>query len=121
MKCVGNNSLKLLQYLFLYMVSEEPLSIEQTIQISIMTPVSCQNPIFIFDTQPPFATGITLIALNITAQINEKFEALLIGYDLLCYVEGTFRCPSSTADEFHIFFYHPPPLRQKPLMKLGKS
>jgi hypothetical protein len=28
-------------------------------------------------------------------------------YDLLYYVGGTFRCPSSTADEFHISFYHP--------------
>jgi hypothetical protein len=50
MKCVGNNSLKLLQHLFLYMVSEEPLSIEQTIQISIMTPFSDQNSIFILNT-----------------------------------------------------------------------
>ena len=65
------------------------------------------NPTLFYKNKP-------LIALNITAQINEKltssiflqwraqFEALLIGYDLLNYVKGTFPCPSSTgttADE----------------------
>ncbi|KAJ0016455.1 hypothetical protein Pint_10413 [Pistacia integerrima] len=48
-----------------------------------------------------------LVVFNITAQINEKltpstfpqwhaqFEALLIGYDLMDYVDGTSQCPSS--------------------------
>ncbi|KAE8707629.1 hypothetical protein F3Y22_tig00110378pilonHSYRG00019 [Hibiscus syriacus] len=66
-----------------------------------------QTPNFNLNTQPPSASEKPLIALNITAQINEKltpstfpqwraqFEALLIGYDLLNYVEGTFRCSSS--------------------------
>ncbi|KAJ0008129.1 hypothetical protein Pint_29519 [Pistacia integerrima] len=90
------------------MVSEEPISNESTIQISTMSSFSNQNPTFTLNTQPPSATDKQLIALNITAQINEKltpstfpqwraqFEELLIGYDLLNYVEGTFLCPSST-------------------------
>jgi hypothetical protein len=58
-------------------------------------------------TQPTSHTENPLIALNITAQINEKlipssfpqwraqFEALLIGYGLLDYVTGLSVCPSS--------------------------
>jgi hypothetical protein len=69
---------------------------------------SDQNPSFTLLNQPPSTVDKPLITLNITAQINEKltpstfpqwraqFEALLIGYNLLDYVEGTLRCPSST-------------------------
>ncbi|GFY87730.1 hypothetical protein Acr_05g0013690 [Actinidia rufa] len=58
------------------------------------------------NTHPLSGTDKQLIALNITAQINEKltpstfpqwraqFEALLIGYDLLDYVNGISSCPS---------------------------
>ncbi|KAL6322401.1 hypothetical protein AAG906_007955 [Vitis piasezkii] len=68
-----------------------------------------QIPNFNLNTQPPLITDIPLIALNITIQINEKltpstflqwraqFKALLICYDLLDYVKGTFRCPSFAA------------------------
>jgi hypothetical protein len=64
---------------------------------------SSQNP----QNQPPSPTETPLVALNITAQINEKltpstfpqwraqFEGLLIGYDLLDYVTGLSVCPSS--------------------------
>jgi hypothetical protein len=88
------------------MVSELPISNESQIQIATMSS-SDQNPNFTLNTQPPSAADKPLIALNITAQINEKltpstfpqwraqFEALLIGYDLLDYVEGTILCPSS--------------------------
>ena len=56
--------------------------------------------------QPTTTPETTLIALNITSQINEKlkpstfpqwraqFEALLIGYNLLDYVQGVSQCPS---------------------------
>ena len=79
-----------------------------------MSSSSSETPTLTLNTQPSSAPDKSLIALNITAQINEKltpstfpqwraqFEALLIGYDLLNYVEGTFPCPSSagaTADE----------------------
>jgi hypothetical protein len=72
------------------------------------------NPNFTLNTQPSSTVDKPIIAFNITAQINEKltpstfpqwhaqFEALLIGYDLLDYVEGTLLCPSSsgtTTDE----------------------
>ena len=75
---------------------------------------SSENPSLTLNTQPSSATEKSLITLNITAQINEKltpstflqwraqFEALLICYDLLDYVEGTLLCPSSvgtTADD----------------------
>ncbi|KAF5451225.1 hypothetical protein F2P56_026345 [Juglans regia] len=103
-----------LQYLFLYMVSEEPPSNESPIRVTTVSSSSDQNPNFNLNTQPPSAAEKPLIALNITAQINEKltpstfpqwcaqFEALLIGYDLLDYAEGTLRCPTSAgtaADE----------------------
>uniref|UniRef100_A0A2N9H958 Reverse transcriptase Ty1/copia-type domain-containing protein n=1 Tax=Fagus sylvatica TaxID=28930 RepID=A0A2N9H958_FAGSY len=79
-----------------------------------MASSSGETPTLTLNTQPSSAPDKSLIALNITAQINEKltpstfpqwraqFEALLIGYDLLDYVEGIFPCPSSagaTADE----------------------
>ena len=79
-----------------------------------MSSSSDQNQNFNLHTQPPSVANKSLIALNITAQINEKltpttfpqwcaqFEALLIGYDLLDYVQGTLWCPSSAgtaADE----------------------
>ncbi|XP_041020409.1 uncharacterized protein LOC121262040 [Juglans microcarpa x Juglans regia] len=79
-----------------------------------MSSSSDQNPTFNLNTQPPSATDKPLIALNIIAQINEKltpstfpqwhtqFETLLIGYNLLDYIEGTLQFPSSastSADE----------------------
>ena len=81
-----------------------------------MSSFSNQIPNFNLNTQPPSVANKPLIALNITTQINEKltpstfsqwcaqFEALIIGYDLLNYVEGTIRCPYSAAtptDELH--------------------
>ena len=96
------------------MVSEPHISNESPIQVPAMSSSSDQNPNFNLHTQPPSVANKSLIALNFTAQINEKltpttfpqwraqFEALLIGYDLLDYVQGTLRCPSSTgtvADE----------------------
>ncbi|GMY06025.1 Retrovirus-related Pol polyprotein from transposon RE1 [Fagus crenata] len=96
------------------MVSEQPISNKPTIPISTMSSSSSENPTLTLNTQPSSALNKSLIALNITAQINKKltpstfpqwraqFEALLIGYDLLNCVEGTFLCPSSTgttADE----------------------
>ena len=88
------------------MVSEPHISNESPIQVLAMSSSSDQNLNFNLHTQPPSAANKSLIALNITAQINEKltpttfpqlraqFEALLIGYDLLVYVQGTLRCPS---------------------------
>ena len=82
------------------LISNEPL-----IQVITMSSSSDQTPNFNLHTQPPFAVDKPLIALNITTQINEKltpstfsqwcaqFEALLIGYNLLDYVEGILRCP----------------------------
>ncbi|GMY39318.1 Retrovirus-related Pol polyprotein from transposon RE2 [Fagus crenata] len=79
-----------------------------------MSSSSGETSTLTLNTQPSSAPDKSLIALNITAQINEKltpstipqwraqFEALLIGYNLLDYVEGIFPCPSSTgttADE----------------------
>ena len=92
------------------MVSEEPFSTEQhdppppNTMTSSETQSATQNP----TTQPILtpSTENTLIALNITTQINEKlqpstfpqwraqFEALLIGYNLLDYVHGISQCPS---------------------------
>jgi len=52
------------------------------------------------NTHPISSTENALIALNITAQINEisrwraQFEALLLGYNLLDYVNGISQCPS---------------------------
>ncbi|KAF5443117.1 hypothetical protein F2P56_035705 [Juglans regia] len=83
------------------MVSDDHTSNETTIPNSDMS--SSQNP----NNQPFSPTETPLVALNITAQINEKltpstfsqwraqFEALLIGYDLLDYVNGLSVCPSS--------------------------
>uniref|UniRef100_A0A2N9G8T7 Reverse transcriptase Ty1/copia-type domain-containing protein n=1 Tax=Fagus sylvatica TaxID=28930 RepID=A0A2N9G8T7_FAGSY len=83
------------------MVSEHHNSNENTNPSSSMS--SSQNP----QNQPPSPTETPLVALNITAQINEKltpstfpqwraqFEGLLIGYDLLDYVTGLSVCPSS--------------------------
>ena len=96
------------------MVSKLQISNESPIQVPAMSSSSDQNLNFNLHTQPPSIANKSLIALNITAEINEKltpttfpqrcaqFEALLIGYDLLDYVEGTLRCPSSAgtaADE----------------------
>ena len=93
--------------LLLYMVSELQISNESPIQVPAMSSSSDQNPNFNLHTQPPSVANKSLISLNITAHINEKltpttfpqwraqFEALLIGYDLLNYAEGTLRCPSS--------------------------
>lgn len=96
------------------MVSEQPISNESEIQIITMSSASEQNPNTSPNTQHSSATEKSLIAFNITAQINEKltpstflqwraqFEALLIGYDLLDYEEGILQCLISTgtaADE----------------------
>ena len=96
------------------MVSEPQISNKSPIQVSTMSSSFDQNPNFNLHTQPPSVANKSHIALNITAQINEKltpttfpqwraqFEALLIGYDLLDYIQGTLRCPSSAgtaADE----------------------
>ena len=74
------------------MVSKQPSSHEN----SILNSENSHHPI----STPPSPTNIPLIALNISAQINEKltpstfpqwraqFEALLIGYNLLDYVTG---------------------------------
>ena len=68
--------------------------------IKTQTSPSIPNPL-------PQQTNHSLLSI-ITAQTNEKltpstfpqwraqFEALLIGYDLLNYVEGTLLCPSSS-------------------------
>jgi hypothetical protein len=73
-----------------------------------MSSSSDQNPNFTLNTQPSSTADKPLIAFNITTQINEKltpftfpqwraqFEAFLIGYDLLDYVEGTLLCPFSS-------------------------
>ena len=93
------------------LISNEPL-----IQVITMSSSSDQTPNFNLHTQPPSVANKPLIALNITAQINEKlnpstfpqwyaqFEALLISYNLLDYVEGTLRCPffaATPTDELH--------------------
>jgi hypothetical protein len=92
-------------YIF-YMVSEHSNSNESPIQNTAMSSSFDQNPNFTFNTQPSSIVDKPLIAFNITTQINEKltpstfpqwraqFEALLIGYDLLDYIEGTLLCPS---------------------------
>ena len=76
------------------MVSEHHLSNENSI------PMSSTN-------QPISSPELSLVFFNITTQINEKltpssfpqwraqFEALLIGYDLLDYVNGESQCPLS--------------------------
>jgi hypothetical protein len=76
------------------MVSEHHLSNENVI------PMSSTN-------QPTSSPELSLVVFNITTQINEKltpssfpqwraqFEALLIGYDLLDYVNGESQCPLS--------------------------
>lgn len=60
-----------------------------------------------FKTQPLSSIENSLIVFNITAQINEKltlssfsqlhaqFETLLIGYDLMDYINDLYQCPSS--------------------------
>jgi hypothetical protein len=76
------------------MVSKHHLSNENVI------PMSSTN-------QPTSSPELSLVVFNITTQINEKltpssfpqwraqFEALLIGYDLLDYVNGESQCPLS--------------------------
>ncbi|KAL6348553.1 hypothetical protein AAG906_013173 [Vitis piasezkii] len=51
-----------------------------------------QTPKFNLNTQPPSA-----LTPSTFPQWHAQFEALLIGYNLLDYVVGTFRCPSSAA------------------------
>ncbi|RVX10738.1 Retrovirus-related Pol polyprotein from transposon RE2 [Vitis vinifera] len=89
------------------MVSEQPFSNESIPPISPMSS-SPEQPQIHLNTHPISSTETTLVALNITAQINEKltpftfpqwraqFEALLIGYDLLDYVTDISQCPSSS-------------------------
>ncbi|KAJ0021733.1 hypothetical protein Pint_31459 [Pistacia integerrima] len=79
------------------MVSEQSSSHEN----SIPTSGNTTNLV----TSPPSPTNVSLIALNISAQINEKltpstfsqwraqFEALLIGYNLFDYIAGTNSLP----------------------------
>ncbi|RVW58310.1 hypothetical protein CK203_114672 [Vitis vinifera] len=86
------------------MVSEQPFSNESIPPISPMSS-SPEQPQIHLNIHPISSTETTLVALNITAQINEKltpstfpqwraqFEALLIGYDLLDYVTGISQCP----------------------------
>jgi hypothetical protein len=76
------------------MVSEHHLSNENLIPMS-------------FANQPTSSPELSLVFFNITTQINEKltpssfpqwraqFVALLIGYDLLDYVNGESQCPLS--------------------------
>jgi len=64
------------------------------------------------NTLPSFESGKSLIALNITAQINEKltlptfpqrraqFEALLIGYNLLDYTNDDIPYPPTDLSSF---------------------
>ena len=87
------------------MVSEQPFSNESIPPISPMSS-SPEQPQIHLNTHLISSTETTLVALNITAQINEKltpstfpqwraqFEALLIGYDLLDYVTDISQCPS---------------------------
>ena len=87
------------------MVSEQPLSTEPPIQVTIMSSSSDQSPHFTLNTQPPSALAKPLIALNIIAQINEKltpstfpqwrsqFEALLIGYTYSTMSKAPFGVP----------------------------
>ncbi|KAJ0042222.1 hypothetical protein Pint_18177 [Pistacia integerrima] len=82
------------------MVSEQAPSHENSIPTS-------GNTTYLV-TSPPSPTNVPLIALNISAQINEKltpstflqwraqFEALLIGYNLFDYVAGTNSLPPSS-------------------------
>ena len=113
---MGNSSLKLQQYLFLYMVSERWSQTRHRSKLSPCLPPLIKLQTLISICQSPSAANKPLIALNIPTQINEKltsstfpqwcaqFEALLIGYNLLDYVEGTLRCPLSVAtpvDELH--------------------
>jgi hypothetical protein len=88
------------------MVSEPEISHENNPNPSMSSPTQ-QSQNLSPNTFPSSESGKSLIALNITAQINEKltpstfpqwraqFEALLIGYDLLDYVNGDIPCPST--------------------------
>jgi hypothetical protein len=88
------------------MVSKPKISNENNSN-PIMSSSSHQSQNLSPNTFPSSEFGKSLIALNITAQINKKltpstfpqwraqFEALLIGYDLLDYVNGDIACPST--------------------------
>lgn len=93
---------------FSYMVSKpQKVSNEQTIPISTMSSTSGQIPIFNLNPWPLSSIDPSLIAFNINAQINKKLtpttfpqwraqcETLLIGYNLIEYVEDASSCPSS--------------------------
>jgi len=54
------------------MVSEQQISNEPTIQVSTIFASPNQTSTFSLQPQPSSATDKPLIALNITAQINEK-------------------------------------------------
>lgn len=78
---------------------------KQSIQILSISSSSISN-LLRLNTQTISFIENALIALNITDQINKKltpsmspqwraqFEALLLCYDLLDYVNGVFQCPS---------------------------
>ena len=88
------------QCYFFYMVSE------LFSQEHLIPNISSSSESIPLNTHPISGTDKQLIDLNITAQINEKltpstfpqwraqFEALLIGYDLLDYVNGISSWPS---------------------------
>jgi hypothetical protein len=89
-----------------FMVSEPEISHKNNPNPSMSSPTQ-QSQNLSPNTFPSSESGKSLIALNITAQINEKltpstfaqwcaqFEALLIGYDLLDYINGDIPCPST--------------------------
>jgi len=89
-----------------FMVSEPEISHKNNPNPSMSSPTQ-QSQNLSPSTFPSSESGKSLIALNITAQINEKltpstfaqwcaqFEALLIGYDLLDYINGDIPCPST--------------------------
>ena len=95
--------LSIVEFLSFYMVSEHNISNENLIPMSSSNNTS-ENPTY--QTPTVSTPESPLIFFNITTQINEKltpssfpqwraqFEALLIGYDLMNYVNGETCCPS---------------------------
>jgi hypothetical protein len=91
------------------MVLESQISHENNL---IMSSSSHQSQNLSPNTLPSFESGKSLIALNITAQIKEKltlptfpqrraqFEALLIGYNLLDYINDDIPYPPTDLSSF---------------------
>jgi len=94
-------------YLFIkpYMVSEPPRSHEHLVsQVTFMAETSQENAATVVS-NPAIVTPNSLIAINTAAQLPFKlipinyltwraqFNALLIGYDLLRYVDGSYLEP----------------------------